>query len=653
MHASSSDSQSASLPSRPRSVTSDPNGVPPHPLASPPHRDEAGMNDPTSVGPSPVDAGAPTLDQSLPSGEGVTFDADLRHLWSAGAIIADRYQLIEPVAAGAWGTVWQARQQGVDRLVAIKVLKSREGPSMQSARARFEREAKLASRIRHPSAVRIVEFGYESHHPFLVMEWLEGITLQELLRSCGALNLELVLEIGAEICAALHCAHEEGVIHRDLKPSNIMLVETSSGMTPVVVDFGLARTFEDDEPTVTRADVVIGTPAYMCPEAIRGHHLTPASDIYSLGVTLLEALLGANPFRGESGAESMTNHLMPRSIDHELLMAMGCSRTLAEMFLSMVALEQDERPPSIRTVESAFRAALYSPPPAPVELERPALDALQLVDTSSGRASKRLDAKRGDMVTWLRQSPPVLGLVIGLAAFLLFVGPTSLAKLKHRPPEAAHTVSAATPTTMMAGLAPISPEFTTALPLASPSHTEATAPSPPSPSAVAPARPAQDSGFVILPADEFPSEPPQHDVLVQEELETPPPTATPATVGQAGGDVSATETPEPPAMAPRPKPATASTPDAEAPPAAAPSSRRTSSRTSGEDRRTPAAPGTLVLTAAPPGRIFVNGKDHGLRSSLMLRDVPVGRYRVRIERDGEPVQRSIQLKSGERHVERF
>lgn len=277
--------------------------------------------------------------------------------WAAGELIANRYRLLEPLGAGAWGTIWKARQEGIGRFVAIKILKDREPQSMTNARSRFEREAKLASRVRHPSAVRILDFGYRNNQPYLVMEWLQGLTLQSFLRECGPLPPELVVDIGIGICGALHAAHQEGVIHRDLKPSNIMLVETSNGLTPVVVDFGLARTFAPDEPTVTRDDMIVGTPAYMCPESIRGRRLTPTSDIYSLGVTFLTALLGENPFRGESGSVTMTNHLLERPVDKETLELIGCSSALASALLAMIAIEPEDRP-TARVLEHHFQQLL-------------------------------------------------------------------------------------------------------------------------------------------------------------------------------------------------------------------------------------------------------------------------------------------------------
>lgn len=303
------------------------------------------------------DASTVTTSQPLPAIANEPLHVTNENPWSPGTEIDNRYQLIQAIGAGAWGTIWKARQKGIDRFVAIKILKERDEPGMLKARSRFEREAKLASRVRHPSAVRVLDYGHLQNQPYLVMEWLEGISLQRFLNDCGPLPPELVLDIAIGVCGALHAAHQEDVIHRDLKPSNIMLVETSAGLTPVVVDFGLARTFTPDEPTVTHANMIVGTPAYMSPESIRGRPLTPASDIYSLGTTFVTILFGDNPFRGETGSVTMTNHLLGPPFSVDSLKLVGCSDDFARTLMAMISMNPEDRP-TARALEERFKQQL-------------------------------------------------------------------------------------------------------------------------------------------------------------------------------------------------------------------------------------------------------------------------------------------------------
>src|SRR5262249_18133040 len=171
--------------------------------------------------------------------------------------------------------------------------------------ARFSREAKASSRISHPHAVNVTDFGEsENGVVFLVMEYLDGRTLKEIIKNEGAMSLGRTVEIIRKVSGALDAAHERGVVHRDLKSDNIMLSETNGGEWAKVLDFGIAKIQQPEgvrDLDITAANLVIGTPQYMSPEQCsQSGPIDARSDVYSLGVIVYEMLAGRVPFTGES-----------------------------------------------------------------------------------------------------------------------------------------------------------------------------------------------------------------------------------------------------------------------------------------------------------------------------------------------------------------
>jgi tetratricopeptide (TPR) repeat protein/tRNA A-37 threonylcarbamoyl transferase component Bud32 len=207
-----------------------------------------------------------------------------------------RFEVLSEVGAGAFGTVYLARDPELNRTVALKV--PRAGNLANAAeRERFLREARSAAQLRHPSIVAIHEVGQHEGVPFLVSDFVRGVTLADLLSARRPAPAEAARLVAA-VAEALHYAHQCGVVHRDVKPSNIMLGEDS---TPYLMDFGLARR-DGGEATMTREGQVLGTPAYMSPEQARGeaHRVSGSSDVYSLGAVLYQLLTGELPFRGNT-----------------------------------------------------------------------------------------------------------------------------------------------------------------------------------------------------------------------------------------------------------------------------------------------------------------------------------------------------------------
>lgn len=230
-----------------------------------------------------------------------------------GHVIAGRYRIDGQLGVGGIGVVYRAVQLPLERPVAIKVLHD-DMLTLAELRARFEREARVLSALTHPHVVSISDYGIDGERPFLVMELLEGRTLEEVVRE-DPMEPERALHLGRQILHGLAFAHEKGVAHRDLKPANVFLQRMPDGTEHVkLLDFGLARMVApggaaDDQPTLTQRGVVFGTPAYMSPEQATGASVDERSDVYSAGVLLFELLAGRRPFVGDTRAEIMRAHL--------------------------------------------------------------------------------------------------------------------------------------------------------------------------------------------------------------------------------------------------------------------------------------------------------------------------------------------------------
>ena len=203
------------------------------------------------------------------------------------------FELIEQLGAGAFGTVWKAKDTQLDRTVAIKI--PRKGQLSPEEAEKFVREARAAAQLQHPGIVSVYEVGRESETLYIVSEFVEGLSLADWLTGQRPTYRE-VAELCIKIADALHHAHEHGVVHRNLKPSNVMLDRAGE---PHVMDFGLAKR-EAGEITMTVEGQIMGTPAYMSPEQAKGegHTADRRSDVYSLGVVLFELTTGERPFRG-------------------------------------------------------------------------------------------------------------------------------------------------------------------------------------------------------------------------------------------------------------------------------------------------------------------------------------------------------------------
>jgi CheY-like chemotaxis protein len=250
-----------------------------------------------------------------------------------GSVLGGRYRLEAMIGGGSFGTVYLAHHVELDRPVAVKVLSTSAGTDPE-ALARFRREGASACRVKHANAVQVLDLGVnEGGVAYLVMELLQGRSLDTLLEQTERLTPRRCTEILEPVCRALAAAHEAGVVHRDIKPSNIFLHRTEKGETPKILDFGIAKIAGAAAlgQHLTVDGSLLGTPAYMAPERFRRGPYGPKSDVYSVGTVLFEMLSGRLPF-------------VPSSPDP----------------LALVAMQVEDEPPALRPlcpeISPAFEA---------------------------------------------------------------------------------------------------------------------------------------------------------------------------------------------------------------------------------------------------------------------------------------------------------
>ena len=279
-----------------------------------------------------------------------------------GRTIAGKFTIESRVGGGGMGSVYRARQAGLDKIVAVKVL-HRELLAEPTFATRFKREATSASRIDHPSSLRVLDFGEEPDGLlYIAMEFLEGRTLFKVLRDEAPLAPARIVEVARQILAALAAAHDLGIVHRDLKPENVILAagkddDGRANEHVKVCDFGIAKlqAHEEADEKLTLEGSIVGTPEYLSPEQARSGHLDARSDLYSMGVILFEMMTGEPPFRGDSALATVLMHLdapPPRPSS----LAPNVDANLEAVCLKALAKSPAERFPSAR----AMRAALVT-----------------------------------------------------------------------------------------------------------------------------------------------------------------------------------------------------------------------------------------------------------------------------------------------------
>jgi tRNA A-37 threonylcarbamoyl transferase component Bud32 len=272
---------------------------------------------------------------------------------TVGAMVDNKYRVDSIIGQGGMGAVFKAWDVRLERPVAIKVVR----PHLISdpeARARFNRESKIIARLQHPSIVTVYDYGnLADGGAFLVMEFVPGEDLRHFLKREKQLDAARMSVLMAGICGGVEIAHKAGIFHRDLKPENILLPDGGTG--PKVLDFGVAKltnSSSGDGGTMSVVGTIVGTPAYMAPEQLRGEAVDARADVYSLGVMAYEMLTMRQPYTGSSiwdiGMKQAEGKVDLSGIDP----------ALAELIMSAIAYEKEKRPSTAAAFAGALKAAL-------------------------------------------------------------------------------------------------------------------------------------------------------------------------------------------------------------------------------------------------------------------------------------------------------
>ena len=285
------------------------------------------------------------------------------------SLISDRYELGDRLGSGGMSTVYMATDRVLERTVAVKILAEHLSDDDKFV-ARFRREALAVARLIHPNIVQVYDTGVDQGRHYIVMEYVEGRSVAQLLQRRGRLGAEVAVAVGVQACAGLEYAHRQGIIHRDVKPGNLMVIGGPAGhparggsahepptdeMTVKLTDFGIARAAE--QTRLTQVGSVVGTAAYLAPEQARGEETTPAADVYALGVVVYQMLTARLPWEGSTLAELATRResespLPPTSYDPAV------PETLSTAVLRSLEGEVEHRYATAKELSAALRAGL-------------------------------------------------------------------------------------------------------------------------------------------------------------------------------------------------------------------------------------------------------------------------------------------------------
>jgi serine/threonine protein kinase len=394
-----------------------------------------------------------------------------------------RYQIKAELGHGGMSVVYLAHDPVIGRDVAIKVLLSNLS-SQPAARARFEREARIVAALEHPAIVPIYDFGEQDGQPFLVMRYMSGGSLADLL-SYGRLNLQDTAHIVRRLAGALDEAHARGIIHRDIKPGNILF---DSHGEAFLTDFGIGKLYEDGQNMTITGSVVLGTPAYMSPEQALGKPLDPRSDVYSLGAVMFEMLSGALPYKGPTSISVAMKHVnepVPDLRAWRPELAEACAAVVAKA----MAKDPDERFATAGELAAAFDEAVNGYPITeammpPVLVRRKSAPPVLLDQASAGTTELIVPIGSAQEPQAEQRRPSVLLIagafvsalfLVGLGIFLFaFVRQASSALPAPLPTP---TVTARTTPTVPLGvvpatLTPTNPPSPTSTPTPTPTPTE-------------------------------------------------------------------------------------------------------------------------------------------------------------------------------------
>lgn len=328
-------------------------------------------------------------------------------------ILGDRYELLDQIGEGGMSLVYKAHCRSLDRIVAIKILKeefSKDQVFVQS----FKTEALAAAKLSHPNIVNIFDVGQDDDIHYIVMEYIEGQTLKDLISKEAPLPVDQAVAFAAMICDGIHHAHENGIIHRDIKPHNILITKRGSVK---VADFGIAQAIS--KKTLTFGRDLVGTVHYISPEQAKGEPVTPATDIYSLGCVLYEMLTGKPPFDAESTITVALKHIHDDPVPPETI------NSLIPAHISAIIMKAMEKLPTHRfTSAEEMRDALLnmSPNAAALGRKNPKENTIVMgaIQTDSQKTASRKRRLRPTGIAL------ILTVILGLFSGLWFVLGSSL-----------------------------------------------------------------------------------------------------------------------------------------------------------------------------------------------------------------------------------
>ena len=359
-----------------------------------------------------------------------------------GRVLYGQFELRELAGRGATGTVWRAYQQSMDRIVAVKIL-HRELAADPDVVRRFLREARAIAKIAHPNIVTVHLVGEtEDAIPYLVMEHVDGISLETIVEAQGPQAIGRVVHLGRQIAAGLGEAHANGIVHRDLKPANLIVTDRGRVADQVkILDFGIAKLIEGGEHSqLTRGQQIFGTPQYMAPEQATGEKVDARTDLYAFGVVLFRMVTGQVPFDAPAGMQVILRHLRdvpPRPRDLTPLVP----PRLEQLILACLEKRPERRPSDAEDVIAALDEVHERTPTrerprvaAPQATKAPAADAPSPATSQSlSGPMARPETRRFDRAALL-----VVGLAIGTAPILY-----TCLRTGDRPPAAPVAVPAA------------------------------------------------------------------------------------------------------------------------------------------------------------------------------------------------------------------
>jgi TonB family protein len=409
----------------------------------------------------------------------------------------EKYEILEKIGQGGMGAVYRVRHRLLDELRVIKVIRSPLEPTAELTE-RFLREARTASRLRHPNLALLHDFSMSGNGEngadgvaYLVLEHIDGLTLKEVLRRFGPAPVEVALEIGRQACRALEYLHRQRIVHRDISPANLMLTRDTEGR-PVVklIDLGLAKSLEAGADGVTTGGLFLGKLRYASPEQFSGELIDERADLYSLGVVLYELLTGRSPFKGHDPQSWMAGHLFGTPLDFAESDPEGrVPEDLRALLLRALARKPEERVASAADFAAALEAvqarypltgdelgplfepeeqAPVAPVPVPVPVPVPAAepepepdaevtDSLYLVPPSRGLADEEgspwdaIEAPAGApgrplsrKTSFLPAALPI-GVMLVLALFMFLKGRPAWNPQINEPPPAPPLPAAAAP----------------------------------------------------------------------------------------------------------------------------------------------------------------------------------------------------------------